>query len=113
MLKPMPLDLIKTYNDTEAQTIDIHNFFGLLEVTLECPPSVERPMLPVKDQGRTIYPYGIFKGIYFSEELKAVLSLGYKIITIHSAKEFSQADLFTNYINSMYQIKMNSTGPER
>ena len=38
---------------------------------------------------------------------------GYKILKIHSAKEFDTANLFNEYINDMYKVKMNSVGAER
>nr|WVH37974.1 DNA polymerase [Fomes fomentarius] len=111
MSKPMPLNLVQNYNS--ANNINLDKFFGFLEVNIECPLSVLRPVLPYRFEGKTIFPKGIFTGVYFSEELKAVLPLGYKILRIHSAKEFDKADLFTAYVNEMYHQKMNSTGSQR
>ena len=74
------------------------------------PKGVKRPLLPYKYKGETIFPRGLFTGVYFSEELKAVLPLGYKILKIHSAKEFDKTDIFSEYIKEMYHIKMNSSG---
>ena len=114
MCKPMPLNLIRSYGKAELCTdININTFFGFLEVEIECPDSISRPVLPYRYNGRTIFPTGIFTGVYFSEELKAVLPLGYKINKILSAREFSKADLFTSYVHDMYQVKMNSKGVER
>ena len=62
------------------------------------PKGVTRPVLPYKLNGNTVFPRGIFTGVYFSEELKAVLPLGYKILKIHSAKEFDKTDIFSEYI---------------
>ena len=49
--------------------------------------------------------------MYFSEELKAVIPLGYRILKVHQAIEFSSKDIFSEYINEMYRIKMTSVGP--
>jgi hypothetical protein len=46
-------------------------------------------LLPCKIKGKTILPTGSRIGRYFSEELKAVLSLGYKIKFIEGS-EFSK-----------------------
>ena len=111
MCRPMPLNLIASYGTEErCKSIDINNFFGFLHVELECPSHVSRPMLPYKLNGRTIFPKGIFSGVYFSEELKAVLPLGYKILRIYSAREFSKEDVFTSYVNPMYNLKMVASG---
>ena len=114
MCKPMPLELLNTYGREDlCKHIDINNFFGFLEVEIECPSSISKPVLPYRIHGRTIFPVGIFTGVYFSEELKAVLPLGYKINKILSAREFSKGDLFTKYVSDMYSIKQNSKGAER
>ena len=83
---------------------------------MECPDSVLRPVLTYRFKGKTIFPRGLFTGVYFSEELKAVLPIGYKILKIHSAKQFDKSDLFTGYVNQMYHTKnplLTALPPER
>ena len=70
------------------------------------------PLLPFKNEGLTIHPLGKFIGVYFSEELKAVKALGYKIRLIEGF-EFSKANLFHTFINNFYEQKRNSIGAER
>lgn len=113
MCKPMPLNLVRSYNSISANNININKFFGFLEVDIECPDSVLRPVLTYRFKGKTIFPRGLFTGVYFSEDLKAVLPIGYKILKIHSAKQFDKSDLFTGYVNQMYHTKMSSTGSQR
>ena len=113
MCKPMLLNLVRSYNSISANNININKFFGFLEVDMECPDSVLRPVLTYRFKGKTIFPRGLFTGVYFSEELKAVLPIGYKILKIHSAKQFDKSDLFTGYVNQMYHTKMSSTGSQR
>ncbi len=50
--------------------------------------------------------------MYFSEELKAVKRLGYKIIPLRGY-EFSKQVLFDKYINDFYLTKKFSKGSER
>ncbi|KAH8901783.1 hypothetical protein BR93DRAFT_888739 [Coniochaeta sp. PMI_546] len=89
--------------------IDLDNFFGYCEVEIECPPNCKYPLLPVKHEGKTIYPRGKWTGTYFSEELKAVIPLGYKVKLLKGI-EFTKAYLFKDYVEHFFKIKSNSTG---
>ena len=73
---------------------------------------VKISVLPCKFNGETIFPIGRWEGTYFSEELKVVLTLGYKFKFI-KAYEFSKIDLFSGYVYKFYEQKKNSIGPER
>jgi hypothetical protein len=94
----------------ENRTLD--SFFGFAEAHIYCPESMKRPVLPFHLNGKTIYPVGTWTGVYFSEELKAVAKLGYKI-TLIRGYEFTKIDLFSKYINTFYEIKRVSSGPEK
>ena len=98
--------------DVDLNRFDLNNFFGFLDVDIECPLYL-KPVLPFKREGRTIFPQGVINGVYFSEELKAVTSLGYRILNVHSAKRFSSAYVFNDYVEEMYRLKSTSTGPQR
>ena len=114
MCKPVPMELIASYgHETACKNINIDNFFGFLHVDIQCPDTVSRPVLPYKINGKTLFPRGIFSGVYFSEELKAVLPLGYKILKIKAAREFSKLDIFTKYVQEMYSRKMVAEGSEK
>ena len=113
MLKPMPLNLIRSIDGEQCNTIDINEFYGFLEVDVECPDFIKKPVLPLKYKGKTIYPRGKWTSTYFShawQELKEVIKLGYKIHKIHHAKEFEAYTLFNDYILEMYQLKKVSKG---
>jgi hypothetical protein len=45
--------------------------------------------------------------MYFSEELKYVKTLGYKIEIIYGYKFEKISNLFTNLVNKYYEIKKN------
>jgi DNA polymerase type B, organellar and viral len=91
MLNPMPYNLIKIHNNMD--NIKLENFFGFIEVEVLCPTNMERPVLPFHLKGKTIYPVGTWKGVYFSEELKAVVKIGYQFKLI-KGYEFSKEYLF-------------------
>ena len=92
------------------RTLD--SFFGFAEVEVTCPTNILRPVLPFHMNGKTIYPVGTWKGVYFSEELKAVVKLGYKI-TLIRGYEFTRINLFSSYVNTFYEIKRTSVGSEK
>jgi hypothetical protein len=110
MKNPMPLNLIKIHNF--MNNIKLENFFGYIKVEVTCPKSVARPMLPFKFEGKTIYPTGTWTATYFSEELKAVQMLGYKFKLIKGF-EFSKANIFDDYVDHFFNIKLNSTGAQK
>lgn len=114
MLKPMPNKLQKIYKN--MNNIELENFFGFIKCEITTPNNILKPVLPYKDllNGRTIYSIGKWIGTYFSEELKAVSKLGYKIKLLEGY-EFDKVDLFTNYVKHFYNIKKNSpkNSPQR
>nr|YP_010254605.1 DNA polymerase [Ganoderma sichuanense]QUA00738.1 DNA polymerase [Ganoderma sichuanense] len=116
MCKDMPYEFLGYLKRSQMSIMEkegLGNFFGFLEVDVECPRDIIRPVLPTEDKGRTLFPTGKFTGVYFSEEIKAVIPLGYKILRIRAAMEFSRADLFSTYVKDMYEIKSTTTGAER
>jgi DNA polymerase type B, organellar and viral len=110
MKNPMPLKLIKFHKN--MSNINLREFFGYIEVEVTCPTSMLKPILPFKMDGKTIYPVGTWRGIYFSEELKAVEHLGYQFKLIRGY-EFSKANLFDNYVDHFFNIKRTSTGAQK
>lgn len=95
-----------------SQIESLDNFFGFLEVEVDCPLDMSKPMLPLREDNKTIFPVGKWKGIYFSEELKAMLPLGYKFKLL-SGYEFSKMILFDKYVNHFFDKKKSAIGPER
>jgi len=75
-------------------------------------PLLPKSMLPVRIKNKTLFPTGTWKGVYLSEELKAVTKLGYQF-KLGRAYEFSSEVLFKDYIDHFYLIKRSSTGPAR
>jgi len=110
MLNPMPLKLLKYHKNMFG--VKLENFFGYIEVDVICPSDMLKPMLPFKYEGRTIYPTGNWRAIYFSEELKAMIPLGYKFKLIRGF-EFSKINIFNNYVDHFFNIKLNSTGAKK
>jgi hypothetical protein len=77
-----------------------------------CPKTMLRPVLPFHKDGKTIYPTGTWTAIYFTEELKAVETLGYQFKLIRGY-EFSKSNIFDNYVDHFFSIKRNSSGSQK
>jgi hypothetical protein len=112
MTKPMPHHYL---GKVQGKDIKLSRFFGFLNVDIYAPDSIKVPVLPfsVPDQDRISYPHGHFRGVYFSEELKYALSIGYIIKRINFGYEFSTADLFSDYVNHFYSLKAQASGGEK
>ena len=66
MCQPMPLELIETILSPNLDKFNLDNFFGFIELELICPDSVNRPVLPFKAKGRTIFPKGkLYWSLFF------------------------------------------------
>jgi len=97
---------------TNFNNFNLDLFFGFLEVEVTCPKNIKIPVLPHKYNGKTIYPTGSWVGVYFSEELKAVVKLGYTFRYI-KGYQFSKTFLFNDYMNHFYDIKKVSEGARK
>lgn len=81
---------------------------GFLDVEVSSPGKYI-PILPMKFEGRLIFPNGRFRGVFFSEELKYALSQGYRIEKIYRGFEFHRsASFFSEYVDTFYELKKNA-----
>ena len=85
--------------------IELKDFFGFARVEVVCDNRVLKPTLPVKHKDKTIYPYGEWTGVYFSEELKAHEKLGGYKFKLLEGYSFTKAELFYYYVNCFYELK--------
>lgn len=85
------------------------DMLSICKVRVIAPFGLEHPILPFRDinTGRVIYPDGNWTGMYCSEEIKKAEKYGYKF-EILSGYLFTSEDLFSEYVNSFYQMKENS-----
>ena len=111
MCKPIPLDIIKHHKDMNYMLKADSELFGFFQCEVEVPDTL-RPVIPFKYNGKTIYPVGTFKGVYFTEEMKALLEYGYTFKLINGY-EFTKTYLFNDYVEYFYNIKKNSKGATR
>jgi hypothetical protein len=81
---------------------------GFIEAEIFCPPC-HIPLLPFRYGGKLIFPTGKFKGIYFSEELKEAITLGYQV-KILRALIFPAAPFLAEYAGDTWNIRQDNPG---
>jgi len=111
MVKPMPLNLIKTHKNME-EVKDFNSFFGFVKCKVTTPKNMLKPILPFKHLGKTIFPLGTWTATYFSEEIKEAMKLGYKFNFLEGY-EFDTYPLFNSYVVDFFTQKKNATGAQR
>lgn len=109
MLNDMPLNFIGEFSGSHFKLDEI---FGFVDCIVESPKNIKEPLLIARHEGKIIHPNGKWRGVYFSEEIKQIISFGYKV-EINKIYQFSRAKLFVDYVDHFYEKKKNSVGAER
>lgn len=103
MLFPMPVGIGCWL---AADLVDFETFFGFLNVEVESPETYFG-FLPYKLNNVLLSPYGIFRGIYFSEEVRFCMkNYGYSIKKIFSGLSYNSERIFVSFINYFYNQKL-------
>jgi DNA polymerase type B, organellar and viral len=86
-----------------------NNSIGFYKVKVTSPTHLINPILPYRtEKGIVLYPLGNWTGIYLSEEIKNAMNYGYKFEVLEGYI-FESTNLFENYIDDLFQIKLDST----
>lgn len=95
------------YNDASDFSDKV---FSIINAKIIC-PKMEYPILPIRFNGRLIFPTGNFSGLWTNNELIYALENGYKIEKINSITEFPIYDMvFAEYVKHFYSKKEKETG---
>lgn len=105
MLKPLPVERLNTIICTTEEFL-AKDLFGFVICKIFVPDSIFLPQVPVRYKGTLIYPHGNIVGCYFTEEVKSFIKLGYLINIIACHVYSKEYDLFTDYINTIYKMKV-------
>jgi hypothetical protein len=90
-------------------SFDITKFFGFIEVEVESPKYLYIPFLTtVTDKKGCICPLGRWTDVYFSEEIKYALTLGYTF-KYKKILKFEKGFIFKEYITDLYKIKRENS----
>lgn len=79
---------------------------GMSHVEIEI-PKMRYPPLPVREGGKTIYPYGIFDGWYTHAELRYAMTLGAHILKFHKMHYYTKTCRpFQKFIADLYAKRL-------
>lgn len=84
------------------------NHLGIYSCEIDCPETEYLPCLGVIHEGKYIFPKGRFKGHFTSVEIEYAKTLGYKIKILEGYYFPRKEKLFTDYVNKLYQIRLDS-----
>ena len=101
--------------EISLQQFNLNNFYGFLDVKVMVPENIKIPVLPIQphkgEDGIKIYPTGISRNVYFSEELKLAVAHGCKIVEIYKAYSYKSTYLFKKFVNTMYTLRLQQKNP--
>nr|YP_009693752.1 hypothetical protein [Inonotus obliquus]BBN21278.1 hypothetical protein [Inonotus obliquus] len=79
--------------------------FGIYKVKVSVADSIKHPILPLHNEGKSIYPTGNWIGWYTSIEIENALQLGYKF-EILDGFIFDTDDLFSKFVTDLYNLRL-------
>lgn len=98
---PMPIGVGKWVDIS-----NIEDFFGFVKVEVTSPDCEHKPFLNYYDEKLgLIAPIGSWTEVYFSEEIKHALTLGYKFKYL-KALSYEKGILFDKFVDSLYTLRL-------
>jgi len=94
---------------------DCAGLCGIMECDVETPEELDIPVLPYRDMdnfGRLLFPLGRWRGTYEFSLIEKALQLGYRIRPLRTI-EFEGANIFKEYVDTIYPMKKNGQGAVR
>jgi hypothetical protein len=104
------------------------NYFGLVKCRVEAPRKLYHPVLPVKINGKLMFPLCVhcaeeklpecphpdrsFVGVWATPELDLALQFGYKLVQVYEIQHFDlkSNNLFKKYVAKFMRIKAEADG---
>ncbi len=107
-ISDMPIGPGVYKNIESTEVFDINNFFGFISVKVKAPKDLYLPYLSVRDKELgLISPLGEWTDVYFSEEIKYALTLGYEFEYL-SYYKFDKKVIFSDYVNNIYAERIKN-----
>jgi hypothetical protein len=100
-----PIGFASWHDLFQEKNFDVDNFFGFIEVKVFA-PKLYIPFLYKKHKsGMISYSECSWEGVYFSEEIKYALTLGYKFLYKRGLRYSKSQELFKSYVEINSKIK--------
>ncbi|GJY02972.1 DNA polymerase-like protein [Tanacetum coccineum] len=104
---PMPCGNLVRYSNIED--MDIDRMLGFIEAYVVCLKTIKKPFLPYHSKtGTLIFPTGEFIGVYYSEELKYAVGLGYKVVPISGYLFERKESPFKDFVSSLFSSRLEA-----
>lgn len=99
------------HSDLSEKTsgMKLHEMFGFIKALVVCPDDMQRPFLPYRGEEKTLFfPTGTFDGVYFSEELKYAVTLGYRVYPLSGYLFTRMESPFKGFVSDIYQKRLEA-----
>jgi len=98
----------RSCTDVESLKGYMQDFEGEALIKVKAPKGLLIPFLHHKgEDGKLIFPLGVFTGWYTFPEIRKALSIGYEILEIYEIAIFGKAkELFNSYIDKLMELKV-------
>lgn len=89
--------------------MELKDMFGFIKAIVISPDDMERPFLPFRREDNTLlFPTGKFLGVYFSEELKYAVTLGYRVFPLTGYLFTRMETPFKSFVNDIYKQRLEA-----
>lgn len=104
MLSVMPCDL----SFVRTGKVDIERshelgYLGFIECKVRIPENCYLPPLPVRHNGKLIFPTGVFNGVWTSAEISLLRRIGGHIISFGRSAWFRGREVFADFVVDQYR----------
>ncbi len=91
--------------DQQAVINNSIRFTGLVDCDVHVPDTCYLPPLPVRHDGKLIFPTGNLRGVWDAAELALLPLVGGRILTTRKSLWFETSSVFVRFVRALYQYR--------
>lgn len=100
---PNPNTVFKEYKPSVKNILHKE---GVTKCTVYC-PYMKYPLLPYRNDGKLMFPTGLFTGVWNNVELRKAIEIGYEIREVHQQLSYDSVFYpFRKYVNELYDLRL-------
>lgn len=94
----------------QGRTIDIGN--GIVKCRVRVPSRTYLPALPVRHNGKLLFPVGTFDGVWVIDELNNAINNGVEVLKVYESYEWLEVcDMFSSFVSHFYEKRQKAIHP--